>query len=149
MLFQSVVVNKFWHYWTAFSDLILQAPNWLSLALFWDDPRASPRRDTAPLDDSLFDGIRPLSARCDRWRIALLLSGWKWRLGVIWGFSSLFYSISGQFGEVKKASLGTQPPSLHRFRTHGSIHVFACSDRLDLLVSRIIVGFLVPMTEYS
>ncbi|PAV57341.1 hypothetical protein WR25_13738 isoform B [Diploscapter pachys] len=54
------------------------------------------------------------------------------------GDGSLYYypvGNDGQFGEVKKASLGTQPPSLHRFRTHGSIHVFACSDRPAVIFS--------------
>ncbi|KAK6013748.1 CPSF A subunit region [Ostertagia ostertagi] len=36
---------------------------------------------------------------------------------------------NGALLEMKKATVGTQPPSLNRFYTRGQMHVFVCSDR--------------------
>ncbi|KAK6052443.1 CPSF A subunit region [Cooperia oncophora] len=42
---------------------------------------------------------------------------------------------NGALLEMKKATVGTQPPSLNRFYTRGQMHVFVCSDRPAVIFS--------------
>ncbi|XGW30811.1 hypothetical protein V3C99_009628 [Haemonchus contortus] len=42
---------------------------------------------------------------------------------------------NGALLEMKKATVGTQPPSLNRFYTRGQMHIFVCSDRPAVIFS--------------
>lgn len=42
---------------------------------------------------------------------------------------------NGALLEMKKATVGTQPPSLNRFYSRGQMHVFVCSDRPAVIFS--------------
>lgn len=53
------------------------------------------------------------------------------------GDGSLFYFILSPQGltDKKKVTLGTQPTTLRKFKTHSTTNVFACSDRPTVIYS--------------
>ncbi|VDM57392.1 unnamed protein product [Angiostrongylus costaricensis] len=44
-------------------------------------------------------------------------------------------NLLGALLEMKKATVGTQPPSLNRFHSRGQMHIFVCSDRPAVIFS--------------
>ncbi|KJH52137.1 hypothetical protein DICVIV_01723 [Dictyocaulus viviparus] len=49
--------------------------------------------------------------------------------------NDLIFKRSGALLEMKKATVGTQPPSLNRFYSRGQMHIFVCSDRPAVIFS--------------
>uniref|UniRef100_A0A0K0DAZ2 DNA damage-binding protein 1 n=1 Tax=Angiostrongylus cantonensis TaxID=6313 RepID=A0A0K0DAZ2_ANGCA len=45
------------------------------------------------------------------------------------------HNLLGALLEMKKATVGTQPPSLNRFHSRGQMHIFVCSDRPAVIFS--------------